>query len=109
MARTNTNKVQETVNEVEVQETVDVSTTTDESTTTETVEPKKVRKAEIQPTAEQLAAMTAMNTSNKIRYLAKEGYSTPENLYSGIANFLDIRTQHVRNVLNQVLKGMATS
>ena len=71
-------------------------------------EPKKIRKAEIQPTPEQIKAMETMNTSNKIRYLAKEGYSTSENLYSGIGNYLGVRTQHVRNVLNQVLKGKAS-
>ena len=71
-------------------------------------EPKKIRKAEIQPTPEQIKAMESMNTSNKIRYLAKEGYSTSENLYSGIGNYLGVRTQHVRNVLNQVLKGKAS-
>ena len=43
-------------------------------------------------------------TSAKVRYLASEGFSTPENKYSGIANYLGIRTQHVRNVLTQELK-----
>jgi len=40
-------------------------------------------------------------TSAKVRYLASEGFSTPNNLYSGIANLLNIRTQHVRNILTQ--------
>lgn len=38
-------------------------------------------------------------TSARIRYLAEKGYSRGE-----IADYLDIRYQHVRNVLNNVLK-----
>jgi len=44
------------------------------------------------------------STSAKIRYLASEGFSNEKNLYSGIANYLGLRTQHVRNVLTQQLK-----
>ena len=98
MARTNKAQVNEVTETIEPIEPI-VETP---------AEPKKIRKAEIQPTPEQIKAMESMNTSNKIRYLAKEGYSTSENLYSGIGNYLGVRTQHVRNVLNQVLKGKAS-
>ena len=47
---------------------------------------------------------TLTSTSQKIRYLASQGFSSEKNLYSGIANKLGIRTQHVRNVLTQPLK-----
>ena len=49
-----------------------------------------------------LASLTT--TSSKIRYLASVGFSNEKNLYSGIANKLGLRTQHVRNVLTQPLK-----
>lgn len=44
------------------------------------------------------------NVSAKIRYMAAQGFSTKENMYSAIANYLGKRTQHVRNVLTQPLK-----
>jgi len=47
---------------------------------------------------------TLTTTSSKIRYLASVGFSSDKNLYSGIANKLGLRTQHVRNVLTQPLK-----
>jgi hypothetical protein len=47
---------------------------------------------------------TLTTTSSKIRYLASVGFSNDKNLYSGIANKLGLRTQHVRNVLTQPLK-----
>lgn len=97
MARTAKAKVEVQNEEVQAPATIEAPTA------------PKVRKAEIQPTAEQVKEMEGMTTSNKIRYLANAGYSTKENLYSGIANYLEIRTQHVRNVLNQVLKGRATA
>lgn len=77
-----------------------------EVTETETVEPKikGVPRTVIQPTKDQIKEMEGMNTSSKIRYLSKEGYSTKENMYSGIANYLGIKTQFVRNVLNRPLK-----
>lgn len=57
------------------------------------------------PTAEELTHLaTLTTTSSRVRYLAGQGYSTKENLYSGIANYLGVRTQHVRNVLTQPLK-----
>lgn len=55
-------------------------------------------------TAAQKKVMKDMNVSQTIRYLAAQGYSTKDNLYSGIANYLAKRTQHVRNVLTQPLK-----
>lgn len=59
-------------------------------------------------TKEQKTALDKMDTkSAKIRYLAAEGYSTKDNMFSGIANLLQIRTQHVRNVLTQPLKRKA--
>ena len=43
-------------------------------------------------------------TTSKVRYLASEGYSTESNMYSGIANYLGISTQHVRNILTREVK-----
>lgn len=54
---------------------------------------------------DQMKVLDSLQTvSAKVRYLAAEGFSTPNNLYSGIANLLGIRTQHVRNVLTQLNK-----
>lgn len=62
-------------------------------------------KVMINPTAEQVEAMSKMTTSSaKIRYLAAQGYSTKDNLYSGIGTYLGLLTQHVRNVLTQPVK-----
>lgn len=58
----------------------------------------------IQPTDEQIIKMNSMNQSQRIRFLFSEGYSTPENKYSGIGNYLGIRTQMVRNILLKPLK-----
>tara|TARA_Y100000114_G_scaffold156778_1_gene185228 strand:+ start:329 stop:583 length:255 start_codon:yes stop_codon:yes gene_type:complete len=56
-------------------------------------------------TAEQQKKFEALpSVSAKIRYLAAEGYSTPDNKYGAIARFMNKRTQHVRNVLTQPLK-----
>lgn len=65
---------------------------------------KGVQKVIAKVSDEMVEVMKDMTTSSKIRYLASNGFSTKENLYSGIANYLNIRTQHVRNVLNQPLK-----
>ena len=56
------------------------------------------------PTKEQINKLKDLNISQQIRYLASCGYSTKQNMYSGIANYLKRRTQHVRNVLTQPLK-----
>lgn len=85
-------------------ETVTVETV---ETVTAPAEPTKrgVKKVVINPTPEQVAHLnTLSSTSAKIRYLAAEGYSTKENLYSGIATYLGVLTQHVRNVLTQPVK-----
>jgi hypothetical protein len=76
---------------------------------TETVAPvqgqRGVKKVLINPTAEQVEHLGKLtSTSAKIRYLAAEGYSSKENLYSGIATYLGVLTQHVRNVLTQPVK-----
>ena len=60
--------------------------------------------ASISPSDAQIEKLNQMNQSQRIRYLASEGYSTPENKYSGIANYLGIRTQMVRNILLKPLK-----
>jgi hypothetical protein len=65
---------------------------------------KGVQKVVAKVTEQMVQDMKDLTTSGKIRYLAASGFSTKENLYSGIANYLGIRTQHVRNVLNQPLK-----
>lgn len=65
---------------------------------------KGVQKVVAKVSDEMVEAMKDMNTSQKIRYLASCGFSTKENLYSGIGNYLNIRTQHVCNVLNKPLK-----
>ncbi len=67
-----------------------------------------VKKVMIQLTEAQVTHLgTLTSTSSKIRYLAAEGFSTKENLYSGIATYLGILTQHVRNVLTQPVKKQA--
>ena len=54
---------------------------------------------------EQAAALAAMSTTTaKVRYLAANGFSTESNMYSGIANYLGISTQHVRNILTREVK-----
>ena len=76
-------------------------------TVTEAVAPvqRGVKKVMIQLSDAQVAHLgTLTSTSSKIRYLASEGFSTKENLYSGIATYLGILTQHVRNVLTQPVK-----
>ena len=66
---------------------------------------KGLPKVMISPTKEELKTLDKLPTkSAKIRYLAQQGYSTPENKYSGIGNYLGVRTQAVRNVLTQPLK-----
>jgi hypothetical protein len=105
MAKSNTVKKIET--EVEPMSNVTENTSVESASTDE---PEQVRrglpKVTIQPTPEQIEHLaTLKGTSAKIRYLASEGYSTKENLYSGIANYLGLKyTQHVRNVLTQPLK-----
>lgn len=84
----------------------EVITVTTEVTTPEVETSKKgVRATVIKPTEEQIAHLATLGqTSAKIRYLIAQGYSTAENRYSGIANYLGILTQHVRNVATQQLK-----
>lgn len=66
------------------------------------------RKAIANPTDEEVQHLSTLaSTSAKIRYLAAQGYSTPECEYSGIGHFLGVITQHVRNVLNTPLKKVA--
>ena len=43
-------------------------------------------------------------TSAKVRYLVSEGFSSETNMYSGIANYLGISTQHVRNIMTRIIK-----
>lgn len=85
----------------EEQNTVVAEVTTPEVETSK----KGVRATVIKPTEEQIAHLATLGqTSAKIRYLIAQGYSTTENRYSGIANYLGILTQHVRNVATQQLK-----
>lgn len=86
--------------------TKEETTTVEAQVTAVAEQPKRgVKKVVINPTAEQIAHLgTLTSTSAKIRYLAAEGYSTKENLYSGIATYLGVLTQHVRNVLTQPVK-----
>lgn len=54
---------------------------------------------------EQKAVLDSMTTTTaKVRYLAANGFSSESNMYSGIANYLDISTQHVRNILTREIK-----
>lgn len=59
----------------------------------------KGRKTEVKMSMEELEKKGLKNKSQVIRYLAGEKYAP-----AAIARFLDIRYQHVRNVLNQPLK-----
>jgi hypothetical protein len=73
--------------------------------TVETPAQRGLPKVVVKPTDEQLTELAKLtSTSAKIRYLAGTGYSSKDNLYSGIANYLGVRTQQVRNVLVQPLK-----
>lgn len=59
----------------------------------------KGRKKEVRMSMEELESKGLKNKSQVIRFLASENHAP-----SAIAKFLDIRYQHVRNVLNQPLK-----
>lgn len=74
-------------------------------TNTQNTQTKITTKVIIKLTQQQIDHLnTLTTTSSKVRYLSSEGFSTNENKYSGISNYLNIRTQHVRNILTQPLK-----
>lgn len=62
----------------------------------------KGRKKEVRMSMEELEKKGCKNKSQAIRYLIGEGHSP-----SAVAKFLDIRYQHVRNVMMQPLKKQA--
>lgn len=59
----------------------------------------KGRKTVVSMSMEELEKKGLKNKSQVIRYLSGDGYAP-----AAIARFLNIRYQHVRNVLNQPLK-----
>lgn len=64
----------------------------------------KGRFTEVDMSMEELGTKNLKTKSAVIRYLAGEGFSP-----SAISKFLDIRYQHVRNVLTQILKRPAAT
>ena len=101
-------KVQVTENEAvdaSVQSMVDqvLEDTVTEETVTEVTQVTEVdangRKKKVDLTMEELEQKGLKNKSQVIRFLDGEGYSR-----SGIALFLNVRYQHVRNVLVTPLK-----
>ena len=100
--------------EAQVEEQVKAEEPTEtkvEEPATQTQPQRGLPKIVVKPTEEELVALAKMTSmSAKIRFLAGRGYSSKDNLYSGIANYLTetsgklIRTQQVRNVLTQPLK-----
>jgi DNA-binding NarL/FixJ family response regulator len=78
-------------------------TNTTKTATQTQVEAKKDEVALYQETKTQKELLTKYgNKSQAIRALAKEGHKTAE-----IARLLNIRYQHVRNVLNTIVKKTA--
>lgn len=100
MTKSNTARKNETIaTEVEVPATVVLAPAV-----------KGTRKHMITPTDAEVTELNKMSsTSARIRYLVAQGYSTNEDKWSGIANYLGLLTQHVRNVATKPLKKPTTA
>lgn len=94
------NTVKKTVSDVvDVIQSGELSKLAEGSSVNQPAVDDKGRKIVVTMSMEELEKKGVKNKSQAIRYLAGEKYSP-----SAIAKFLNIRYQHVRNVLNQPLK-----